>query len=89
MAHTITTLIIALFGYSSIKLATLLLNEYQKQFNYKPKDVLSFEILLQLLFHPAGTPGFLVAGAIFIGISCYFIAFIFVAVPFLALPGIK
>jgi len=69
----------AIFGGIFVCGALAGLGEYRKLFFTHPREAMSLEVLLQLLFHPASTPAFVCAFALVIGLWFLAIgAFIFI-----------
>lgn len=71
----------AFFGGIMICVALFGLSEYRKLFLENPRNAMSAEVLMQLLFHPASTPAFLcvlllIVGLCFVAISLYMFCFI-------------
>src|SRR5260221_6255915 len=63
----------AVFGGIMICVALAGLSEYRKVFLANPREAMSLEVLLQLIFHPASTPALLSAFVLMIGL--WFLAF--------------
>jgi len=54
----------AVLAYASLSL----LGEYRRVFFNDPRAVMSVEVWLQVLFHPAATPGYLGVLVLFVGL---------------------
>jgi hypothetical protein len=73
------------FGALMMMVALAGLNEYRKMFFAHPREAMSLEVLLQLIFHPASTPALLSAFLLVAGISFLTIGIII----FLLMLGIE
>lgn len=61
-------LMLTMLGGLMVCLALVGLTEYRKVFFANPREAMSLEVLLQLLFHPASTPALLSALLLVIGL---------------------
>jgi hypothetical protein len=64
------------FGALLVGSGLFLLAEYRRLFFASPREAMSWEVLLQLLFHPASTPALLGALVLFIGLWFFVIGLI-------------
>lgn len=66
------------FGGLMVCVALAGLGEYRKLFSTHPREAMSLEVLLQLIFHPASTPALVSGLLLFVGLW-------FIAIPILAI----